>query len=925
MDLDKLISEADSSARESVKESKYDPEQSTLGYFWNQAKLIPPGILGLPMETIYNIRDLLHAGTGAAYIAATGKPPPESIDPARFSFRPGGVQSAIGLLQKVPGLGFDPTIKPPGPGEEFVGDVQNTALSIMATRGLPKAVMPRVSAGEATTFGVGAATGKRAAEAILPDTHGAAEMGELAGGLGLSGYVAPRVSLIKGVVQTAISGEKRSAVIDEVVKKYAPQLDESLRKKVTETIVGELRDDPLAAKRMVEAQNLLKEAPGVKLDIGQSSEVGGIVQRIAKLVNSSAQSLNEKVVIDRSNRQAISDAVEFRRPGDLPVELERVTASAAAREAQLERMIGDSDAAMSALASEVRPLPAGQTATFGGRLVGVRKELKINYDSLAKDKLDTVQKVAGDSEFAVGGILAEAANLSRQLIGKYGPENIPAILHRINNLGKKPEVARDSIGRPIDEAGNVITGDALSAPKSVPFAELRAMREVVNQDISDAAISPFADARQRYRALVRIKSQIDRTIKESGNQPVQDAYGGFLKFYREEYAPKFLKGINLKQALSTSYGEPRIPVESLLGQYLKPNGLTSIKRFIDLYGTNQEAMQMMRDAAVDRYASQVVDGTGRITEDRHAKFMRQYGGVFQSLKEAGLNIEAVLNGRAKTYAALAERKNALSEQQKELQNDAFLKVLQDKFGNKSVDQIMPDVIKDQRIARGILAKLGRDGANGMVNWFADDMASVINSSAPGDLGIALSMRLSDKNYLGSYRQALVKAIGEKSADAHIMRLSAIERLSSKISLTEADPYMGLKQPLSESTTGGAFYKAVGFTARTAFNLYRAMIGGRTSEADVAFTLGGQAATYRIQLMMDEISRKLIADPEFSKTALALMQEPPGSPGHTRTLKEFIKKSASLASHWTGFDRYGEVIEKSALGLAVQQAQKQEQE
>src|SRR6185312_11973304 len=116
------------------------------------------------------------------------------------------------------------------------------------------------------------------------------------------------------------------------------------------------------------------------------------------------------------------------------------------------------------------------------------------------------------------------------------------------------------------------------------------MREAVNQDIAREAGSANPNARQRLRGLIDIRNEIDATAQQAP-EAVRKPYNAAVDWYREEYAPKFLRGINLKQSLRDVTGEQRIPDERLPGQYFKKMAPTPMNRFLQLYGDSPQAMR----------------------------------------------------------------------------------------------------------------------------------------------------------------------------------------------------------------------------------------------------------------------------------------------------------------------------------------------
>jgi len=306
---------------------------------------------------------------------------------------------------------------------------------------------------------------------------------------------------------------------------------------------------------------------------------------------------------------------------------------------------------------------------------------------------------------------------------------------------------------------------------------------------------------------------------------------------------------------------------------------------------------------------------GVIDPKAHAKFMFNYGAQLKQMGEQGAAIQRTLSDKGAATKAVLEHRASLTESLDKLNNDAFINSLQDKYGTRPVDNVMRDATRDPRIMANLSSRMSPKEAQGMVNWFADDIGSTISNAPYGKMGEAVGAKLADKNYAGGYRMALEKAYGKQVADEHIKRLDAIQKTASRLDATELDPFIGLK---GEATTANpdALSKVAGFTARTAFNMVRAVVTGRTSPEDVAFTLGSQFASHKLQGMSNEITRKLLTDPEMSKLVLEAMRNPPKSANYGSAAMAIAGKIPSAVGFWLGADQYPALAAKAAPALVA---------
>jgi hypothetical protein len=153
----------------------------------------------------------------------------------------------------------------------------------------------------------------------------------------------------------------------------------------------------------------------------------------------------------------------------------------------------------------------------------------------------------------------------------------------------------------------------------------------------------------------------------------------------------------------------------------------------------------------------------------------------------------------------------------------------------------------------------------MLNWFADDLSNAITGAKEGRIGDVVSARLENKNYIYAYRAALEKAYGKEVADQHIAKLGMLDDIARRLDVTEVDAFASLKgkQQIADISA------KTGFTVASVWSLIRAVVTGRTSEYHAALVLGGQYATKQLEIMRNEILRKLVTDPKELDAVLTL--------------------------------------------------------
>lgn len=840
---------------------KREKASSTTDYLANESKLVPAGFLGLPVETVANVLKLGQAGAGVLASELTGKPPPDFLG---TDWTPAG-----GIADFASVLGYRP-LEAPGNVSELAGDVMKGAAAGAAVAQVPGGVAGALS-------GIGA----NFARNMRPGDPATEISGALIGGGVLTPVVSSRLSMARNLLNRETQ--------QQFIEKNMPAVKSAVKDKVVRDIAAELSKEPLAAQNIARAEKLIKTIPGVRMDIGQKTQSGATSQRAKQAFRFSPESAVEKQAIDEANRAALKGALPKSAEATVPFSrlleqqkgvIAKKTADIEATDAQAQRIGG------------VKRMEPEQLGEAGAKLKAIRAQEKQSADAEVAIRSAKVNQAAGDAKFQIAGVVETAEKVLGQPIVKFDAANAPRVVTKIKELSEAPDAVITDIG----------------------IKDIRAMREAVNQDIADVANSTAGVDRRQLRALTQIKNSIDEAVEASGNTQAAQSYRDFNKFYATEYAPRFLRGENVKQTLKTPLGVEAMPDEKVLGAYLKPGGASQMKRFTSLYGKSPQAMNLMEDAIYDRYSSQVIKN-GVIDEKAHAKFMFNYGAQLKQLGPKGAEIQKSLSDRATATRTVLERRASLQDQLDTAENDAFVNSLHDKFGARSVDEVMKKATSDPRVMANLTGRMTVGEAKGLVNWFAGDIGQSISQAGYAELGKTVTAKLTDKNYAAGYRMALERAYGKDVAKAHFDRLDAIQNIASRLDATELDPFIGLKGD-AVSANRDALSRVAGFTSRTVFNMVRAVVTGRTSAQDVAFTLGGQFASHRLQQISNEVTRKLLTDPEMSKLVMDAMQNPPKSKAWTEAALELAKKAPSWIGYWMGADRYGDASGKAA-GAIVQ--------
>jgi len=354
--------------------------------------------------------------------------------------------------------------------------------------------------------------------------------------------------------------------------------------------------------------------------------------------------------------------------------------------------------------------------------------------------------------------------------------------------------------------------------------------------------------------LVELRGEIDRTAQQAP-ESVRKPYNDAVQWYRDVYAPKFLRGVNLRQGLKDVTGEMKIPDEKLAGKYFQKMGSTPMKNFMNLYGDNPQAMHTMESHILDAYRQDVVRD-GVIDPARHEAFMRNYAGSLKQLPEINDNFKS-LSSASKMLAAREEQLTNAKRILDQGQLDSL------KYEN------LPDAGIDPRKVNAFLAKNGN-----------------------------------------SFHETVSEIYGKQVADEHLKNLKEIAKAAEVADRGRLGESATSKQDVSPFTLS----KGMGFTGRTVFSMIRAVTMGRTSLEDMAYTLGAQSGAHRIGKALISAEERAISDPETAQLMARAIKQPADSKEGMFTLKNLIAKGGYF---FIGGNKYADMSRLRAVPTAIQ--------
>lgn len=858
---------------------RYNPEQPLLPYVLNQGAKAVTGLAGM-------------AELGARIL---GNP----IEAAK-TFREGGL-----LANKAAkAIGIDPNMKAPSPASEALTDIGvNVGTNFL---------FPGGTFGQKVASGIGSSLGMQA-------TKDAGTGAEITAAI-VGGTIAPM--MFAGRVRAIGDAYKYiTKPIDEYIEiaKKNPDVMNSIRTQVINDLTSAMRADPARYKAMYDEAQKLEQALGVKFNLGQSFMAPSVMQKQHQLGASSALEMNRAEALMRENQAKLrgvlgSDELAGERAqGTLDLLAQQGRNAVTTLQRGSASALDDARSASTVLPNRFDPEASGQSA------LNIRRGLKTQAMKDAEGKMNDAVKAAIEEKavYDARGIIDRTTAILKQPI--WDDANVTAVHGKIAEFGRKAEQkAAEQAGPSILNPATGKPFDSIAPPKNfaeLPFEDLADLRKAVNKDIAAAMQSRSPNAREQLRNLGLIKDEIDTAISSAPFEKTKAKFGEFVDFYRETVAPKFLRGQNALADKTQMMGNPALPPEKVFETYLKPMGGLPMRRYVELYGDNPQAMRLMEDAVRDRYTKEVIKD-GLIDPKAHDRFIRNYGLPLKIMEGRGSGVAAELQDAQKATAMAVEKSTRLAETADQIANSNFTKLISDKYGSKTPYQVMEVAMRDPRAMRELVTNVGKEDAKAIVGFMKDDFARKVvadNVVASKEIGALLN----DPQRLQAYKIALASAYSPKDVDGHIETLKMVEKAAQRL---EAVPPPTAAQ-VSENARlyQDAIKSKLGLSIASLGNMVRAVLMGRSS----AFYLGTAAGTQALATVMQNIKAQvygdIIKDPEAAKLLLKAMTEAPQSAAGMDAMKKYIKKVPQVVGYFMGVDKAPAMAGMTAVNIGREQA------
>ena len=787
-------------------------------------------------------------------------------------------------------------IPAPSKGAAIVGGAIRGATSLPlpiggAGNALAQTLMSSVVGGAG---GAGAVVGGQTAEHLAPGNPYAQVVGEVIGGLA-GGVAVPSSGGLMGIIRRARSGIDDAAASPEMQSAARNTAERVVDRQVKDAVSG----TPQAAQNITDALRLRKRIPGFNPSVAEMADSPGLSEMQRRYSLLTPQRLNEEVARDAGNVASVrqfyeSTAGQKGKPGAI--------------RSAVNQDVSDTAENLSAQArATAGKIPVADQMAIGNRAAEIASAEKVAARPAITAAYERAFDAAGDAKVDVSNVLAKVEDILGQKITQIKPDVAPQTVRQIQRIlagnGGKSKEELDYLASIM---GGDITGGAAATASKMTLRDVDSLRKAINADTASARTSSDPVAATKLWNLSQVHKEIDDSVSRAQlPNGSKELYSDAVRKYREEYAPRFKEGSNLKMFKDTSLNEPKIAADKFVAEYFKPDtqgGMTRGENFKKLFGQNAEAKDLTKTGILDSYRQKVVNAeTGEINVGAHNRFMRDYNRTLTSFKLAGVNAKDELDSIGAQAAKIAD-----------LQGKAAAIARDMKFD--TTDDLVNAALKSEKIMGNLLIRVGKDNREQV-------QRALMDKAWEGGTGASMQKFLKDNN------KTLKMALSEK----HLQDMTDI---SKALEITERATIRGTL------ASGGTdvLKNATGVSMATVWSQYRATSGGRQGAMTAVFNLAAPVMTRLSQTSFNDIMQKALHDPATAKSLrdfLLSNSESASNDAAVRILKsagQTAKMAAGIV--WDsksnigklvlGTEHYGKNLGRSAQAIATEVQKEQQQ-
>ena len=520
----------------------------------------------------------------------------------------------------------------------------------------------------------------------------------------------------------------------------------------------------------------------------------------------------------------------------------------------------------------------------------IRNEIETKQFEGAAGAVEALNKIPAANQIAETKVLE---NLSALNAREFETGTQPVILDKINKkinqyLPKEEKI--DTVS---------FNPNTKKIEKNIETTIIPPTKELKNQDLFDIWLSASMeetklignagiDAANKLQRISEIKGTVFKALQKN----LTNVEGG-PKFFDElnTYIKKFEEGVIVQLRNQNPAGH-QIQNEAVADSFFQGNNVEAMKKFINVFGENPNAVANMKDAILDRLANKSINPkTDLINVNDYKQFLARYDSALKELATIEPAFVESLNKTPSAFGALSERLATLNKRKAFVQGDKLKTTLSifgsgsKQFNFGSVDEYVNAALADSKLMSNLTERIMKaDAGESWVKAITEKFTTLRINPKSAQRGISPNEIKSMENFLETNEQSLKTLYSTmgKGYEKHFDNLKIIVNGFERVNFVPLPKGVGAQTPAEQMR------EALGVGTPQIWSRAFAVASNRTGWKFVAMeTLNRFLNTAGLN-HFDKVIKKATNDPEFAKTLVKMVD------GKEATVKDFQNLYGFLA-------------------------------